>query len=234
MRTPEEPLFDKIEIVQTYSFCPFECSLNQSNMGQMQPWSRDIFQSWNPFSGEFTLLSNDKSLAETMMLMMVSCRSTLSNNQSIAQSAFAIALQDECKFARVNPPRQADMIVDLFIAKQYNYPEATVSNVQGESMDCGYVSTRLVGVEPNYPDIIHTPEVRELSIIADDESHLDTFPLVFESCITYKGDPAHACRNSTVFRIEVVNPCDTSTILSKPIPSSLSARITELDGMDLR
>ena len=100
-------------------------------------------------------------------------------------------------------------------------------------MDCGYISTRLVGVESNYPDIIHTPEIREISVHADDKSHLDTFPLVFESCITYKDDP-YACRNSTVFRIEVLNPCDTSTILSNPIPSSLSARITEYDEMDLR
>ena len=96
------------------------------------------------------------------------------------------------------------MIVDLFIPKQYTYPLATVSSVQGESMDCGYISTRLVGVESNYPDIIHTPEIREISVHADDKSHLDTFPLVFESCITYKDQP-YACRNSTVFRIEVLN-----------------------------
>ena len=91
LRTPEEPHFDKITIVQTYAFCPFECTLNSNNMGQMQPWSRDIFDSWNPFSGEFTILTGDKSLAEQMMFMMVSCSSTLSNNQTPAMSAFPIA-----------------------------------------------------------------------------------------------------------------------------------------------
>ena len=34
LRTPAEAKFDKLNVVQTYSFCPFECTLRRNNMGQ--------------------------------------------------------------------------------------------------------------------------------------------------------------------------------------------------------
>lgn len=69
-------------------------------------------------------------------------------------------------------------------------------------MDCGTVTTKLVGIEPAYPDIEHLTATRELKVHATKPSHIDSYPLVFESCITYKGLP-YACRNSTIFKIEI-------------------------------
>ena len=168
-----------------------------------------------------------------MHFMMVSCSSTLSLNQAPAMSAFPIAFLDECKFAQVKPPRRGDMLADLFIKKTFEYPPAAVTDVQGKPIECGPISTRLVGVEPNYPEILHKPELQQVSVHAKDKSHLDAYPLLFESCITYQGQP-YGCRNSTVFRVQIANPCDTTTVRSNRIPSTLSARITEVDEIDLR
>ena len=64
LRTPPEELTAKINVVQTYSFCPYECTLKRNFFGQMQPIDEDIFTSWNPFSAELSILSNDKSLGD--------------------------------------------------------------------------------------------------------------------------------------------------------------------------
>ena len=77
------------------------------------------------------------------------------------------------------------MLADLFIKKTFDYPPATVTDVQGKPLECGPISTRLVGVEPNYPEILHNPEKLQVSVHAKDDSQLDSYPLLFESCITY-------------------------------------------------
>lgn len=80
LRTPSQPHSDKITVVQTYDFCPFECTFNQNEFGVMKPYNRDIFQSWNAATGQFIINTSDKSLGDTMMFMVVTCRSTLSTS----------------------------------------------------------------------------------------------------------------------------------------------------------
>ena len=200
----------------------------------IKPYPADVFDSFNPFTGEFTIINNDKSRDETLIFMMVTCSSTLAKGAPPAMSAFPVGFYDECRFAQVQPPRRSDMFADLFIPAVYGYNEPTVKDATGKLIECGPITTTLIGVEPNYPDIEHRPDIREIRVHATDESHLDEYPLMFESCITFRGGP-YACRNSTVFQVKVANPCDTTIVRSNPIPSGvLSARITEYDELDLR
>lgn len=115
----------------------------------------------------------------------------------------------------------------------FNYDATRVLDAQGNDIDCGAVSYALLGIEEQYPQIDFDPVARSISVYGDNPvNHVDEFPLVIESCITFRGQ-LYACRNSTVFRVIISNPCDTSVILAQPIPNTASAPIQGYDFIPL-
>lgn len=109
----------------------------------------------------------------------------------------------------------ANQMVDLFVAETFSYPvPQVVSTIDYSVLDCGPVTTTLVGEETNYPELIHYPDDREIYVYGDDPiRHVDQFPLVLQNCITLNGNFA-GCANSTTFRVIITNPCTTSNIVN--------------------
>ena len=84
--------------------------------------------------------------------------------------------------------------------------------------------------------MIYTPDARSLYVYGYQRYHVDEFPLVFSSCITlyFSGVAKDSgCRNSTVFRAKISNPCINTDIETQPVPNKLRAMITTQDKMDL-
>ena len=206
LRTPPRLHPDRVIVNQAYSFCPYECVLQTLNLAtrMWEPYPIEIFNTWNPYTAEFTILTGDKSLNGIVMPMKVSCLSTLSINQTPVASQFVVRYMDECLQVSVRPPSLDDTLVNLFVETYIDYPAAE------SNYNCGTITTTLLGVEPGYPDIIHYPESNQFMVLGTDpERHVDEFPLVFQSCIELNGAP-YGCRNSTTFRVKLTNPCDTS------------------------
>jgi hypothetical protein len=134
---------------------------------------------------------------------------------------------DECSTVQILPSSRDDAYVNLFVETVFEYP-APRSN-----FDCGPITTTLLGIEPGYPTITHLPATREIVVISSDPlRHVDEFPLVLQSCITLNNED-YGCRNSTVFRVRISNPCDTSIIMSNPLPNTLIAPIAGFDSISL-
>jgi len=92
-----------------------------------------------------------------------------------------------------------------------------VKNFQGMTIDCGTIKTTLSGIQDQYPDVVYTPATRELYVYGYERYHVDEFPLVYNSCITlYFNGLARdsGCRNSTVFRAKISNPCVNTDIMT--------------------
>jgi len=229
LRVPPVLYPDKMVVSQTYNFCPFECTLEQLVLATRtwEPYPIEIFNTWNPFKAEFSILTSNKSLNGVVMPMKVTCLSTLSLSQVPVISQFVVRYIDECLSVMVKPPSLEDVLIPLFIDTLVDYPPAQ------SNYNCGEIVTTLLGVEPGYPEVVHYPEVYQFSVHGTDpERHVDEFPLVFNSCIMLNGAP-YGCRNSTTFRVKLTNPCDTSIILSNPLPNSLSAPAMGFDDVNL-
>jgi len=102
--------------------------------------------------------------------------------------------------------------VSLFVESELDYPEPR------SNATCGSITTILLGIEAKYPKITHYQSTRKIVVLGTNPiTHVDEFPLVLNSCITLNNVP-YGCRNSTVFRIKIYNPCDTSIIASNRLP----------------
>lgn len=81
IKKPPVVLLDQIRIQQTYSFCPFTCTLQYRNGLVFEPYPVEIINTWNPHTGEYSVFTGDKTLAGQLMFMMIQCVSDLSANQ---------------------------------------------------------------------------------------------------------------------------------------------------------
>lgn len=164
------------------------------------------------------------------MILRAECVSTLAINQAPVITSIPFMFKDECSLARVVMPELSDQMADLFIEKTWSYPQPyTISTIDGSILNCGPITTTLLGEESNYPQLVHYPETREISVYGDDPiRHVDQFPLVLLNCITLNGQYA-GCNNSTVFRVFITNPCVSSLIQNRVIPSTLAAPIEGTD-----
>jgi len=52
--------------------------------------------------------------------------------------------------------------MNLFIRETFTYPDARTT------LQCGPITTRLLGIEEQYPEITHYPDTREVSVLATD------------------------------------------------------------------
>ena len=52
LRTPPAILADRMTVNQKYSFCPYECTLQQfiAATKQYVPYPIDVFNTWNPYT----------------------------------------------------------------------------------------------------------------------------------------------------------------------------------------
>ena len=177
--------------------CPIRCELFLIMGPVRSTYPPEIITSWNPVNGDFTIMTGDKKLHRQYKFFQVTCVSTLSKIAKPVSAPLALSFLDECASAIVVPPRLNSFYTSLWVEVTTVHPPARVMDMYGKPLNCGEISTKLLGVEPDlYPDVTYSAETSEVTVYGHQRpKHVDEFPLVLESCITLAGT-SYGCRQS--------------------------------------